>query len=129
MMKFLFAALLMNLSECSDFFMETFDQKLFLYGEDVDMAWKIIMLGYKIGYADSAISYHDEGHSSSAMTPFKFYYITRNRLFFGLQYVPFRAKLALVKESIVLLIKGRSWQKRGILDFYLGKLGRGSFII
>ncbi|MGI0011639.1 MAG: glycosyltransferase family 2 protein [Nitrosopumilaceae archaeon] len=78
-----------------------FDQKLFLYYEDVDLAWKIIMLDYKIGYAENAISYHDEGHSSSGMTPFKFYYITRNRLYICLknyskQNIIFRVPIALL---------------------------------
>ena len=107
-----------------------FDEKYFLYYEDSDLSQRVKKVGYKIVYAPKAILWHkNAGSAGGSGSTLQDYYITRNRLFFGLQYVPFRAKLALVKESIVLLIKGRSWQKRGILDFYLGKLGRGSFII
>ena len=58
-----------------------FDPKLFLYYEDVDLCWKIRMAGYKIGYTQEAISYHDAGHSNSDMSVSKFYYISRNRIY------------------------------------------------
>ena len=63
-------------------FQETsFDPKLFLYYEDVDLSWKIRMLGYKIEHVSDAISYHDVGHSFSDVTLTKFYYMARNRLY------------------------------------------------
>lgn len=58
-----------------------FDQNLFLYYEDVDMSWKIRMLGFKIAYVKEAVSYHDSGQSFSDVNPSKFYYIARNRLY------------------------------------------------
>lgn len=58
-----------------------FDPNLFLYYEDVDLSWKIRKLGYKVEYIKDAISYHDSGHSSSDMSPFKFYYLSRNRIY------------------------------------------------
>lgn len=58
-----------------------FDPKLFLYYEDVDLSWKIRMLGYKIEFVPDAISYHTLGHSYPAMTLSKFYYIIRNRIY------------------------------------------------
>ena len=59
----------------------SFDPKLFLYCEDVDLSWKIRILGYKIAYVPEAISYHDMGQSVPDMTLFKFYHITRNRIY------------------------------------------------
>lgn len=58
-----------------------FDPKLFLYYEDVDLSWKIRMMGYEIGHDPNAISYHDVGHSHAEMTLSKFYYISRNRIY------------------------------------------------
>lgn len=58
-----------------------FDQKLFLYYEDVDLSWKIRMLGYKVEYVTDAISYHHMGQSSSDMTLSKFYYMSKNRIY------------------------------------------------
>ena len=58
-----------------------FDPNLFLYYEDVDLAWRIQMSGYKIGIVSTAISYHDIGHSKSIINPWKFYQISRNRMY------------------------------------------------
>ena len=35
-----------------------FDEKLFLYGEDKDLCWRIWLAGYSVSYCDSAIFYH-----------------------------------------------------------------------
>ena len=36
-----------------------FDEKLFLYGEDRDLCWRALLMGYRCGYSDTAIFYHD----------------------------------------------------------------------
>lgn len=59
----------------------TFDPRLFLYYEDVDLSWKLKMLNYKVEHISTAISYHDVGHSYSDMTLSKFYYVARNRIY------------------------------------------------
>ncbi|KKU38275.1 MAG: hypothetical protein UX52_C0008G0016 [Candidatus Amesbacteria bacterium GW2011_GWA1_46_35] len=56
------------------------------------------------------------------------YYTTRNRLLFGLRWALWRTKLALFRESLRLLFSSRPWQKRGVVDFYLGRFGRGSYV-
>lgn len=58
-----------------------FDPNLFLYYEDVDMSWRIRLLGYKIGFAKDAISYHDSGQSFLDVNTTKFYFLARNRLY------------------------------------------------
>lgn len=58
-----------------------FDSKLFLYYEDVDLSWKIHMLGYRVEFVNDAISYHVLGHSYPDMNLSKFYYIIRNRIY------------------------------------------------
>ena len=107
-----------------------FDEKFFLYYEDSDLCERIRRSGYSIMYSPKAILWHkNAGSAGGSGSSLQDYYITRNRMLFGFRYASFRSKLALVKESIMLLAKGRHWQRRGILDFYLNRFGKGSFAI
>lgn len=105
-----------------------FDEKYFLYYEDADFNQRVKKAGFDIYYVPSASLIHvnaaSTGGSGSVLQD---YYLTRNRLLFGIKYAPFRSKIALIRESIKLLKSGRDWQKKGIIDFYLGKFGKGSY--
>ncbi len=105
-----------------------FDERFFLYYEDADLGMRIKKLGYKITFNPRAILWHlnaaATGGSGSSLQD---YYISRNRMLFGFKYVNLRVKAALVKESILILLKGRKWQKIGIRDFYLNVFGKGSY--
>lgn len=105
-----------------------FDEKYFLYLEDTDLSLRIKRNGFKIMYVPSAVVWHKVAQSSHIGSDLNDYYITRNRLLFGFRYAPIRAKLALFRESIMFLIFGRKWQKKGVMDFYIGNFGKGSFI-
>lgn len=105
-----------------------FDDKYFLYYEDADLNERIKRAGYEIYYVPTAVLVHVNASSSGgAGSPLQDYYITRNRMLFGLRYAPLRSKIALIRESLRILKKGREWQKRGIIDFYKRKLGKGSY--
>ncbi len=105
-----------------------FDNKYFLYYEDSDLSQRIKRAGYKIIYSPDAILWHNNAVSAGGSgSPLQDYYISRNRMIFGLRYAPLRSKVALIKESIKLLVVGRQWQKKGIGDFYLGRFGKGSY--
>jgi GT2 family glycosyltransferase len=105
-----------------------FDTRYFLYYEDSDLQERIKALGYVVYYVPQGVLWHRNAASSGGSgSPLQDYYISRNRLLFGYLYAPIRTKLALLKEGIVLMIRGRDWQKRGIIDFYLGKFGKGSY--
>jgi len=107
-----------------------FDDKYFLYYEDSDLSKRSKKQGFKIMYVPKSEVFHkNAGSAGGAGSKLQDYYITRNRMIFGMRFAPIRAKLALIKESLKVLVSGRYWQKRGILDFYLGKLSRGSFSI
>lgn len=105
-----------------------FDEKYFLYYEDADLNERIKRAGYKIYYVPTAVLTHlnaaSTGGSGSNLHD---YYISRNRMLFGLRYAPLRSKIALFRESIRLLRKGRIYQKQGIRDFYLALLNKGTF--
>lgn len=106
------------------------DDRYFLYYEDSDFSERVRKAGYTIVYAPQAIMWHKNagsaGGSGSAMQD---YYITRNRMLFGMTYGSVRSKIALIKESITILKKGRMWQKTGVKDYYLRRFGKGSFHI
>lgn len=105
-----------------------FDDKYFLYYEDSDLSIRARRKDFKIMYVSGSIIWHkNAGSAGGSGSVLQDYYITRNRLLFGFKFAGFRSKLALFKESLSLFLRGRQWQKRGVIDFYLGKLGKGSY--
>lgn len=104
------------------------DDKYFLYYEDNDFSQRAKRAGFKIIYQPKSVLWHKNAEAAGGSgSGLQDYYITRNRLLFGLTYASLRTKLSLLRESLKLLIVGRKWQKIGAIDFYLRKLGRGSF--
>ena len=83
--------------------------------------------GFEVMYVPDAHIWHKVAQSSGIGSELNDYFITRNRMLFGLKYAPLRTKLALIKESLKLLLSGRKWQKTGISDYYLGRFGKGSW--
>lgn len=104
-----------------------FDDNFFLYFEDGDLGERIKRAGYTLLYVPSAYLWHINAGSSGSGSSLHDYYLTRNRMLFGMQYAPIRAKVALIRESVRLLVNGRTWQKKGIVDFYFKRFGKGSF--
>jgi Predicted glycosyltransferases len=104
-----------------------FDKRYFLYLEDVDFCQRARRTGFKVIYTPRARLWHANAASSAVGGPLQDYYITRNRMLFGIRYAPWRTKIALFKESVKLLFAGRQWQRIGIRDFYLRKFGKGSY--
>ena len=105
-----------------------FDERYFMYLEDVDLSQRMKKAGWKVLYAPPAKLWHKVAQSSGIGSELNDYFLTRNRLLFGTNYAPLRTKIALLKESVKLLAQGRKWQKRGVKDFYLRRFGKGSFI-
>ena len=104
-----------------------FDKRYFAYIEDADLSQRTKRAGWRVLYAPPARLWHKVSQSSGIGSELNDYYITRNRMIFGLAYTPLRTKVALIRESIRLLAKGRKWQRIGIRDFYLGRFEKGSW--
>lgn len=105
-----------------------FDEKYFLYYEDSDLNERMKRRNFKILYAPKAVLWHkNAGSTGGSGSTLHDYYISRNRMLFGMRYAPWRSKFALFKESIRLLARGRVWQKAGIRDYYKGRFGKGSY--
>lgn len=104
------------------------DERYFLYLEDMDFCVRVKNGGYKIIFEPKAIVWHKNlGTNKEKSKSLQAYYYTRNRLLFGSKYAPLKTKLALIKESLKFIYKGTFWQRKGVIDFYLGKFGKGSF--
>lgn len=107
-----------------------FDQRYFLYYEDSDFNQRVKKKGYKIMYVPKSVIWHkNAGSTGGSGSSLQDYFISRNRLLFGITYAPVRAKLALLKEGIRLLHTGRPWQKKAVQDFFLHQFGKGSYPI
>ncbi|HSD98495.1 MAG TPA: glycosyltransferase family 2 protein [Patescibacteria group bacterium] len=107
-----------------------FDNLLYLYFEDADLSQRVLHAGFSIVYQPNAVIWHLNAASGGGSGSFLHdYYLTRNRMIFGMRYAPLRSKIALLRESVRLLFNGRKWQRKGIQDFYLRKFGRGSFAL
>jgi GT2 family glycosyltransferase len=105
-----------------------FDERYFLYYEDADLNERIQRAGYTIYYVPTAVLVHlNAGSTGGAGNVLHDYFITRNRMLFGMTYAPLRTKIALLRESLRLLRTGRPYQKRAIRDYYLRKFGKGTF--
>lgn len=104
-----------------------FDEKYFMYLEDADLSQKARRHGWRVLFVPDATLWHKVAQSSGIGSNLNDYFTTRNRLLFGMRYAPLRAKFALFRESLRLLLSGRKWQKRGVLDFYLFRFRKGSF--
>jgi GT2 family glycosyltransferase len=104
-----------------------YDKQYFAYMEDADHAQRLKMNGWKVLYSGKGCLWHKVSQSSGIGSELNDYYLTRNRMLFGLKYSSLRTKFALIRESLKLLISGRKWQKIGIRDFYLGRFGKGSW--
>ena len=104
-----------------------FDERYFLYYEDNDLSQRVKKQGFKIYYQPKAMLWHlNAGSTGGSGSSLQDYYITRNRLLFGFSYATLRTKFALIRESIKNIISGRPWQKKGAMDFYLRRFGKGS---
>lgn len=105
-----------------------YDEKYYLYYEEIDLCERLRRYGYKILYVPTSKIWHKNAASSGGSgSALQDYYITRNRLLFGMRYASLRTKISLFKEALRLLSSGRKWQKTGVRDFFRAKLGRGSY--
>jgi len=104
------------------------DPKYYLYFEENDFCQRVKRADFKLFFAPKAVIWHLNAASSGTGSSLHDYFLTRNRLLFGMRWAPFHSKIALIKESVRLLISGRKWQKIGVKDFYIRKFEKGSWI-
>lgn len=106
-----------------------FDDQYFMYMEDCDFCTRAKRSGFHIAYVPKSIIYHHNAGSSQAGGDMQQYFLSRNRLLFASKYANLRTKFALVRQSLTIILGKYKWQKRGVIDYYLKKLGPGSWPI
>ena len=104
------------------------DDRYFLYYEDADLNERVKRGGYKIYYVPNAVLVHVNAASTGgAGNVLHDYFLTRNKMLFGMTYAPARTKFALIRESLRLFLYGRPFQKLGIQDYYFKRFNKGTF--
>src|SRR4030042_666389 len=104
-----------------------FDEKYFLYLEDMDFCVRAKNAGFKIIFEPQAIIWHkNAGSVGGSGSRLQDYFISRNRLLFVFKYAPIRTKLALLKQ-ILKQVKDPV-KKMALVDFMTFKFGKGSFL-
>jgi len=104
------------------------DPAYFLYWEDADFSHRAQMAGFKQVFVPQSKVWHKSSGSSGSGSKIHDYYLTRNRLVFGFKYAELRTKFALLRQSLRQLVGGRPGQRKGVLDFYLHRLGKGNLL-
>lgn len=104
-----------------------FDPKYFLYYEENDLCQRAHRSGFKLIFLYEPKAWHANAQATGMGSALQDYFLTRNRMLFGLHFASLYTKFALIRESISLYRHGRPWQRRAILDFYQGKFGVGSY--
>jgi len=85
------------------------DEKYFLYYEDLDWCVRAKNAGYKVGAIPSATAYHDESSSVKKGSKIQEYYTTRNLLYFvrkNFSLLELSVSYIYFLKEILLLIKG-----------------------
>jgi len=103
------------------------DSRYFLYYEENDFCQRVKAAGWQLMYIPESLAWHANAQATGIGSSLQDYYITRNRMLFGMRHAPFYTKLHLIKQSIEFYLKGRPWQKRAVLDYYTGNFGPGSY--
>ena len=87
-----------------------FDERFFLYSEDLDLSWKVLNEGKKIIYEPASEIYHKEGTSTKKLSknysrpPIYYYYQNRNIFFSIIENSKFPILLFLVLSRAILNI-------------------------
>ena len=106
-----------------------FQDEYFLYLEDVDLSMRIIQAGYRMLFCPAAHVWHkNAGSSGGAGSALHQYYQTRNRLYFFFKYGQVRSRLTLSRFVFKLLLCGTPMERRGTLDWILGRMGKQSVL-
>ncbi|MFA5047538.1 MAG: glycosyltransferase family 2 protein [Patescibacteria group bacterium] len=94
-----------------------FDDRFFMYHEDVDLGWRLRLAGYKILLDPSAVIYHKYNYSKAV---YKFYHMDRNRWLVMLQnyrlgtLLLFAPALIVMELGIILFSIKNGWFKEKI---------------
>ncbi|CAA9276435.1 MAG: hypothetical protein AVDCRST_MAG77-3539 [uncultured Chloroflexi bacterium] len=80
-----------------------FDERYFMYYEDLDLSWRLRLRGWKVLYVPEAVVEHDHAASSGEWSPFFVYQVDRNRPLMLLKLAPLPLALRELGRYVVEL--------------------------
>ncbi len=101
-----------------------FDERYYLYLEDLDFCIRGKHAGYGLVYNPQSIVWHNNAGSSGVGSELHQYYMTRNRLLMGMRYASARTKFALMREGVQFIINGPRIRRKAVIDAITGKFGK-----
>ena len=102
-----------------------FDERFYLYLEDVDFCLRAARKGFRIVYVPISTLWHkNAGSSGGPGNPLHEYYLTRNRLLLGMRYAPLRTKIALWREGFGFMAGGSPIRRKAVIDAVLCRYGK-----
>lgn len=105
------------------------DAEFFLYWEDADFSARAIRKGYKVMYFPKTWMWHKVSASTGGSgSPTNDYFLTRNRFYYAMRYSGLRTRFAVLRDTVRLVFRGRTWQKWGAIDALLGRKGMGQWV-
>jgi len=85
----------------------SFDERFFLYYEDLDLAWRARLRGWRFTYEPRAVAYHVHGGTSGLGSPFFLFHVERNRVLTNVKNGPVR--MAALTIAVLAAKLGRQW--------------------
>lgn len=117
-----------------------FDERFFLYFEDVDLGYRLKQAGYDLILVETVVEHEGNASTPGGLSLWRNYYHTRNRLLFFSKHCPKAllpiAYLAIfshfLKHCLTLPLRGKKGRAKlyaewlGLKDFLSGKFGRAA---
>jgi len=106
-----------------------FDEKYFLYFEDVDLSLKIAAAGYQIAFEPKAKVWHlNAGSSGGSGSKVHDYYQTRNRLLLAFSHGGVREWLTAIRIGLQVLSENNPTKRTAVLHAFTGNYGKKATI-
>jgi len=86
-----------------------FDESFFCYGEDIDLAFRVRMLGYRCLYVPTAVAYHAGSASTSRRSDFAVYFGHRNLVWVYFKNMPMILMWAYLPQHLLWNIVTIIW--------------------
>lgn len=101
------------------------DDRYYLYLEDVDFCLRAQRAGFGLMYNPMSVVWHrNAGSSGGAGSSLHDYYLMRNRFLLGFGYASARTKFALLRQAVVLTLRGNSKNRKAVIDVLFGRYGK-----
>lgn len=106
-----------------------FDERYFLYFEDVDLSLKIASAGYQIGFEPKAKVWHiNAGSSGGSGSRLHQYYQTRNRFLLAFMHGSVKEWLTAIRIALQILSEKNSVKTTAVLHAFTANFGKKSTI-